>query len=374
MIPTRLGPIATTRLISPLGKLRMGLDLVLPPRPASGDETLGSFIERRLGREAYRWLVDPLVGGIYAGDGHRLSLVATFPQLAALERDYGGLIRGTLAMKRQAAAPTGGSKPSPFQTPRGGLGELVAALAECLHAMEVRIETGTTATAITRSIAGDYQIELASGETIHADAIVCAAPAPAAGEFLAGFDADLAAQLRAIPYASVATVALAYARMDIPHPLDGSGYLVPRAERRLVKACTWVSCKWAHRAPAGAELIRVSLGGAGQEAVLEASDDDLTGIAREEMRSLLGIEAAPLLTRLFRWPEAMPQYELGHQERIATIEARLNNHPGLALAGNAYRGVGLADCAQSGEQAAARVGAFLARSAVPAHAAFSGKE
>lgn len=363
LIPSRLWPIAATRLVSPLGKLRMALDLVLPRR-SRDDESLAAFIERRLGREAYRWLVDPLVGGIYAADGHRLSLAATFPQLQALEREHGGLIRGALATKRRVAPPPAGASPSPFQAPRGGLGELVATLTDHLRDAGVRIETGAAATAITRAEEG-YEVTLASGQTMPADAIVCAAPAPDAANLLASLDPELAAGLRAIPHASVATIALAYVDTAIPRPLAGSGYLTPRAEGRLVKAGTWVSRKWPDRAPEGASLIRVSLGGAGQADVLAMDDDALIAAAREEMRTVLGIEVAPIFTRIFRWPRAMPQYEPGHLPRIAEIEARLASHPGLALAGNAYRGVGLADCMQSGSLAAQRIDAFLDEPAVP---------
>jgi oxygen-dependent protoporphyrinogen oxidase len=329
--------MATTRLISPLGKLRMGLDLVLPPRRACEDETVAGFIERRLGGEAYRWLVDPLVRGIYAADGRCLSLAATFPQWRRLEEEHGGLIRGTLVAQRMAASSSG----SPFQAPRGGLGELVDALTGALRAADVRLETGCA-------------VEMP------ADAVICATPAHAAVDLLAGLDPALAGAMRAIPHASVASVALGYATRDVPRPLNGSGYVTPRAEGRLANACTWVSAKWAERAPEDAVLLRASFGGAGQEEIVAASDDRLLAMARDELRDVLGITAAPRLARLFRWPRAMPQYELGHGERVATIEACLDRHPGLEVAGNAYRGVGLADCAQSGEQAAARVATFLA--------------
>lgn len=358
LIPTRLWPLAATRLLSPLGKLRMGLDLVVPRRNSS-DELLADFIERRLGREAYRWLVDPLVGGIYAGDGHRLSLAATFPQLRALEQDHGGLIRGILAARRTAQPHAAGPQSSPFQAPRGGLAELIDTLAAALRSANVRIETDADVTAIR--VDGDgFRVSLATGGELWADALICAAPAPDAAALLAGLDDDLAAALRAIPHASVATVALAYPDQAIPHPLDGSGYLTPRAEGRPVKACTWVSRKWADRAPAGASLLRVSLGGAGREDTLDTSDDGLVALAREEMRDILGITAPPLLARVFRWPRAMPQAEPGHLERIAAIEHRLASHPALALAGNAYRGAGLAECVQSGESAAQRIQSHFA--------------
>lgn len=364
MVPTRLRPIALSPLISPLGKLRMGLDLVLPAARGDGDESLAGFVERRLGREAYRWLVDPLVGGIYAGDGRRLSLTATAPHLRQLEREHGGLIRGAIAAKRRAAASPAPPQAPPFLAPRSGLGEIVASLRERLTAAGVEIETGVAAAAV-RERDGGFEIARSRGDAICADAVICATPAFVTAELLQGIDIEIADALRAIPYASVATVVLAYPAAAIPRPLDGSGYLVPRAEGGPVNACTWVSAKWPERAPEGFALIRVSLGGAGREAALEASDDHLIAMAREEVRAIAGIEAAPTLARLFRWPRALPRYELGHLDRVAAIEARVNDaHPGLALAGSAYRGAGLADCARSGEEAASRVDAFLATRAV----------
>lgn len=359
MMPTRFWPIASSRLISPLGKGRMGLDLVLPRRGGDGDESVAAFIERRLGREAYCWLADPLVSGIYAADGHRLSLAATFPQLQALERQHGGVIRGILAAKLQAAVAAGEPRSSPFQAPRGGMTEVIDALAARLGESGARIETGVAVSSVNR--AGEaYEVRLANGSVVRADAIVCAAPAPAIAEILAALDPVLAAGVQGIPYASVATVALAYAATAIPRPFTGTGYLTPRAEGRPVKACTVVSSKWAGRAPDGASLIRVSLGGAGQEEMLALEDAALLSLARDEMRDVFGIEEAPLFARLFRWPHAMPQYEPGHLERVAEIEKCVAGHPRLALAGNAYRGAGLADCVQSGEQAAANVAAGLA--------------
>ena len=354
LLPTRLWPIMTTRLISPLGKLLMGLDLVLPPRRDNEDESVGHFIERRLGREAYAWLVSPLVGGIYAADGHRLSLAATFPHLRQLEQEHGGMIRATLAARRQAPPATNGSRPAPMQAPRHGLIEVVDTLEARLRAAGVCIATTSAVRSVHRHGQG-YAITLAAGETMQADAVICAAPAPAAATMLDALDPHLAEHLRGIPHASVATLALAYPRRVLPRALVGSGYLTPRTERRPVKACTWVSAKWADRAPDDASLIRVSFGSAGMDKIVDLSDDDLLRLAQEELRAVLGITAQPSFTRLFRWPQAMPQYEVGHLERLAGIDTCLDGFPNLALAGNAYRGVGLADCLQSGEQAADRL-------------------
>ncbi|MFN8593171.1 MAG: protoporphyrinogen oxidase [Thermomicrobiales bacterium] len=358
LLPTRLWPIVTSPLISPLGKLRMGLDLVEPRRRDDGDESVADFIARRLGQEAYAWLVDPLVSGIYAADGRHLSLAATFPHLREMEREHGGLIRSALAARRRSHAPVGSASPAPFQAPREGLGLLIDALETRLRAADAHIEIVSPAREVRRSGEG-FAVMRASGETEHADALICATPAPVTASLLARIDPRLARHLRAIPHASVATLALAYARQAIPLLPAGSGYLTPRAERRAVKACTWVSAKWENRAPADTSLFRVSFGGAGRDAIVEASGEDLLLLAREELRTVLGITAPPCFTRLFRWPRAMPQYDLGHLERLAEIDACLGDAPNLAIAGNAYCGVGLADCLRSAEQAADRLIAYF---------------
>jgi protoporphyrinogen/coproporphyrinogen III oxidase len=361
LIPSKLGPIARSRLVSPRGKLRMALEPLVRPRRDDGDEAVAAFFERRLGREAYRWLVDPLVGAIYASDGRRLSLNGTFPQLHRLEREHGGLIRGALAMRRAAPVPAGSRQIPPTVVPRGGLGELIDAIGRELRGAGVQAVTGAAVTSLSRS-RGGYLVTCADGRSWPADAVVCAAPAPAAGDLLRALDPELARELLAIPHASVATVALGYPLSAVPRPLAASGYVTPLCEKRSVAACTWVSVKWSERAPADAALFRLSLGGAGRESLLERDDDELIGVAREELRTVLGITAPPLLARLFRWPAAMPQYDVGHQDRMAAIDAWLDErHRGLALAGNAYRGIGLSDCVRSADRACERVAAFLSR-------------
>jgi oxygen-dependent protoporphyrinogen oxidase len=358
LIPTRLGPMVRSRLISPLGKLRMALDYVLPPGAPNGDESLAAFVERRLGRELYDRLIEPLMGGIYAGDGEQLSLAATFPQLRRAELEHGGLIKGVLAQRANqspAAAPDAKRWPA-FVTPATGVAELVEALERRLIAIDIRL--GRRATRVEPVSAG-YRVELENGERLEAQAVILATPAFVTAELLAGMDAAAAAALRAIPYVSTATVSVAYPLSDIPRPLDGYGYIIPRAENLPVLACTWTSTKFPQRAPAGFGLIRAFIGRAGQEEALEGTDDDLLQLARAELRRTLGITAPPILHRVFRWPKAMPQYTLGHLARLAAIEQRLAVLPGLFVAGSAYRGLGLPDCIQSGEQAAESALKFL---------------
>jgi protoporphyrinogen/coproporphyrinogen III oxidase len=348
LVPTRLAPLARSTLLSPLGKARVALDYLLPARRAEGDESLGGFVRRRLGREAWERLVEPLMAGIYAADGDQLSLAATFPQLREAERRYGGLIKGVLASKRQASAPT---PESAFLTPAAGLDALVTALEERLRDGQVALVCGTAATGVTPSGSG-FDVRLATGGAIEADAVIVATPAYAAADLLGDCDPELAAELAAISHASTAIVTLGYRREEISHPLDGHGYVIPRAEGSPILACTWSSRKWAGRAPEGWELIRVFIGRAGQEDVLAAADETLVALAVQEVAARLGVTAPASLTRVRRWPRGMPQYLLGHPQRVARIEAAQRKRPGLYLAGNAFHGVGLPDCIASGERAA----------------------
>ncbi len=364
LVPTRLAPLTRSSLLSPAGKTRVALDYVIPRSHSESDESLGGFIRRRLGVQAWERLVEPLMAGIYAADGDTLSLAATFPQLRDAERTYGGLIKGVLATRKSAQGAVA-TPMSLFLTPVGGLGDLVATLASRLRAGGVEIRTGVAADTIASSADG-YAIRFATGETIVANAVVVATPAFAAADLLAGINSGAAADLAAIPHSSTAIVTLAFRRDDIPHPLDGHGYVVPRVEGGPILACTWSSRKWAGRAPAGRELIRVFAGRSGREDVLAGDDDLLLALARREVADRLGVRASPSLHRVTRWPRGMPQYLLGHPPRVARIEAALREHPGLLIAGNAYHGVGLPDCIASGERAADAALAHL-RSAVAPH-------
>jgi oxygen-dependent protoporphyrinogen oxidase len=196
------------------------------------------------------------------------------------------------------------------------------------------------------------RVELDDGETLDADAVILATPAYITAELIGDLDPGLAQTLRDIPYASTATVSVAYPLSDIPKPLNAYGYIIPRAEGRSILACTWTSTKFPHRAPEGYGLLRAFIGRAGDDEVINRSDDELLRLVRAELHDVLGITAAPHLYRLFRWPRAMPQYTLGHLDRLAAIERRLAQHPGLFVAGNGYRGIGLPDCIASGETAA----------------------
>jgi oxygen-dependent protoporphyrinogen oxidase len=358
LVPTRLAPLVRSRLLSPAGKARVALDYLLPASRAIGDESLGAFIRRRLGAEAWERLVEPLMAGIYAADGDRLSLAATFPQLRQAEREHGGLIRGVLAGRRATA--TEPAAPSAFLTPESGLDLLVTALAGQLRERGARVRLEAPVASIARE-RESYHVRLADGATLPTDAVILATPAFVAADLLAGLDGALAADLAAIPHASSAIVSLAYRREDIPHPLDAHGYVVPRVEQSPILACTWSSRKWRHRAPEGWELLRVFIGraGRGEEEIRGADDDRLVAMARAEVAARLGERAAPGLVRVQRWPRGIPQYLLGHPERVARIDAALRAQPGLFVAGNAYRGVGVPDCIASGEGAAEAAREYL---------------
>jgi oxygen-dependent protoporphyrinogen oxidase len=351
MIPTSLEALEESELLSTEGKARFAAEPDVPPASTGADESVGSFVSRRFGREAYEALVEPLMTGIYGGDGDRLSLQATFPQLRALEREHGSVLRGL-------SAPVPTERP-PFVSLRGGMVVLVEALAADLGRTEVRV--GRTAERVSRREPG-FEIALAGGETVAADGVVLATPAFVTAELVASLDRKLAEAHAEIPYASSVVVTLAFSRADVV-PLDGYGYVVPRAEGGDVLACTWSSQKWEQRAPEDAVLLRVYAGRFGGREVTTDSDEQLVALAREEI-GFLGVGAEPLLARVHRWPLGMPQYVLGHLDRVERIETALVSHPGLAVAGAAYRGVGIPDCIASGEAAAESVAHALAGSRV----------
>jgi len=360
MAPNRLGPLLTTPILSWRGKLRMLMDLVLPARDDDADESLAAFVRRRLGREALDRLVQPLVGGIYTADPNELSLRATLPQFPELERRHGSLIRGALRQARAARsadANASGARYGLFATLADGMDALPAALVRSLPPGALRLNTAVRRVS-RREPAGPWAVELMSGATLEAAAVIVAAEAHAAARLLDAQDAELALQLRSVPYASSAIVQLGYRRDQVAHPLDGFGAVVPIVEGRSILAVSFTSVKFAGRAPAGHVLLRVFIGGATQPDLFDLDDDELAALARRELGELIGARGEPALTAVARHPRAMPQYTLGHLDRVAAIDRLAGRHPGLCLAGNAYGGVGIPDCIRSGWDAAAA--AFVA--------------
>jgi oxygen-dependent protoporphyrinogen oxidase len=358
LAPTQLRPFLSSSLFSWRGKLRMACDLLLP-RGSDPDESLGAFVQRRLGREALERVAQPLVAGIYTADPDELSLAATMPRFLEMERRERSVILALWRAARKAPglhAGASGARWSLFVTFAEGMEELIRVLATRLPPGAVRLKERVTGA--TRE-GGAWRVTTARGAVFDGDALILAPEAYQAARILRYVDPALAHLLEGIPQASSATVTLAYRRDEIGHPLDGFGFVVPQVERRAIIACSFSSVKYPGRAPDGHALLRVFMGGAMNESVLEADDGALIATARAELHSLLGVAAAPRFARVARYPRAMPQYHVGHLARVETIERAVARHPGLRLVGGAYRGVGIADCVRSGEEAAlALLGAF----------------
>lgn len=344
--PRRIGPMLRTRLLSPAGKARMGLEWFIPPRRNGEDESLAALVRRRVGTQAWERLVEPLVTGVFAGDGERLSARATFPMLPDAEQTHGGLIRaGRASRKAGRSVPTA----LLFSTPRQGLGAMVEALERSIGAASIR--TGAAVERIVRDATG-FSVHLDSGEALQAAGIVLATPAGPAADLLDGIDPTLANELREIEYVSTATVSVAVPDSAVGRPLDGHGFVLPRREGSPIVGCTITSTKFPHRAPAGWTLVRIFVGRAGQPDALRLDDTALVELARNELARSLGIDGPPSWARVFRWPDAIPQYNVGHLARVERIGARVAAIPGLEVAGHAYRGIGIPDCIASGQVAA----------------------
>ena len=362
LAPSRIGSILATPLLSPWAKLRVLLEPCVPPRrlpPPDDDESLERFVVRRLGREAFERLVQPLAAGIWTADPARLSMAAACPEFLAMERESGSLWRGERNRQRTAArgGEVAGARYGQFLTLAGGMETLPARLADVLQGRGVRFEHGT-ATAVARATDGGWQVTIARAaepRPLAADAVVIATPAPAAARLLAGTDPALASELAAIEYAGSAVVSLGFRRADVAHPLDAAGMVVPRSAGRRILAVSFSSAKFPGRAPAGCVLLRVFLGGALDPDAVLLDDRALVERAREELKPLLGVRGEPLVEQIDRWHGAMPQYHVGHLARVAAIEAAADRLGGLALAGAAYRGVGIPQVIASGRTAAERV-------------------
>jgi oxygen-dependent protoporphyrinogen oxidase len=361
-VPTRVGPMARSPLISWPGKARMALDVVLPRRRGSGDESVADFFRRRLGREALARLADPLLGAIHGGDPERMSLRAILPRMAELEERHRSLVLGL--QREQRPRSTGPAAPGPmFYSLGGGLAELVDALVARLPAGSLR---GGAAVRSLRANREGAVLQTAAGE-VRARAVVLATPPPVAAELIAPLDAEAAGVLSSIPLSSSATVHLAYRREDVGHPLDGHGLLVPRGEGLRTVACGFASTKFPGRAPAGYVLLRGAVGGVRDPQAVQLEECDLIALVHAEMSGPLGLRARPTLARAFRWPSATPQMEVGHLERIGRLEQRLEGLPGVFLTGAGLRGVGLPDVIGDGRRTAAQAAAFTARLKSPQH-------
>ena len=355
-IPTRIGPLFTSRLLTPVGKFRLAMDLVRRAGPttiSNTDESVASFFNRRFGPETVAYIAEPLLAGIHAGDVDRLSMRALFPRLVEAERSQGSVIRAFRSLKNQR--PTAGL----FRSLPGGIEELTRRLVQALPQKALRCQA--TVTRIDGR--GPFQLTLATGAPVTVQQLVLTPPAYVAAELLAPLDHRLSELCAAIPYTSTATVALAYPRTAVSHPLRGAGFVVPRVEPGIsIMAGSWVSSKWPRRAPDGQVLIRCFVGGARDPNVLERTDAELVDIVHRDLETLLGIRQPPQLKRVYRWPRLNPQHEVGHLQHLAAIDERLAACPDLQLAGSAYHGVGIPDCVAQGRAAGA---AAAARASLP---------
>ena len=350
-VPTRFGPLVRSRVLSPAGLARVAVEPLLPGRPLGEDEALGALVRRRLGGEVHRRLVDPLVGGINAGDTDRLSADVAAPTVADAARRHRSLMVGA---RRQAGAADSGAGPV-FLTLPGGLSRLVEALAGRLADGGADIRVGERITGLEPEGDGRYVVH-ATSAALPADAVVMAVPALAAAPLLAPHAPGPAAALAAVEYASVALVAVAYPASAVGRRLDGSGFLVARGEGYLMTACSWASSKWAHLDAGDRVLLRVSAGRAGDARVDSLRDGALVSRLRRELETILDVSKPPSDVRVTRWPRAFPQYAPGHARRIADVETELAAClPGVVLAGAALAGVGLPACIASGQRAAQRV-------------------
>lgn len=347
-IPTKLGPLFGTKLFSWPAKLRMALEPLVPARADEGDEFIADFARRRLGREAAERLVAPLLGGISAGDATDLSVRAAFPQLVAMEREHGSLVRGMVAAQRARQA-AGGRAASAFVSLTGGVGQLVEALAARVRDAGADLRMGAAVRGLARGETAPWTVGLADGASLAADQVLLAVPGYAAGALAAGLDEDLGRRLSDLRSATTATVFLGYRRADVGHPLDGVGFVVPRTAGEPVLAGTWVSSKWEGRAPEGHVLLRVFFGGPAAAEVLRGDDAGLARLARRELRLLMGVDAEPVLTRVFRFERASPQMRVGHAASVAELRRRLAERaPGVHVAGGGYEGIGIPDCIRQG--------------------------
>ncbi|MGP0578892.1 protoporphyrinogen oxidase [Paenibacillus peoriae] len=348
-IPTELKPFLRSGLISLGGKMRAMMDFVLPPRRIPGDEALGDFIERRLGKEVLENVTEPLLAGIYAANMKTLSLQATFPQFAEVEQQYGSLIHGMMTGRKPAETHTG-TKKSAFLTFRQGLQSLVHALLNDLYDCDLRTGIAVTEfTKTTESEGSPYRVMLDNGETLEADDIFVTTPNFAAAPLL--LDHVNVAALEAVNYVSVANVVMAFDKTDIENVFDGSGFLVPRKEGRSVTACTWTSAKWLHTSPDDKVLLRCYVGRAGAEDTVELPDDELTALVRKDLKEMMGVTATPLFTEITRLRNSMPQYPVGHPQAIADLRKELRTAmPGVYVLGAGYDAIGLPDCIRQAKE------------------------
>lgn len=365
-IPSQIRPFLASELLTPEGKQRALLDLVLPARKEQDDESLGDLLERRLGKEVLLRIAEPLLAGIYAGDTYALSVKATFPQFAEMERNYGSLIKGTMQTVGKSGStvnlpglpPAAGQ--SAFLTYRRGLQTIVQGLVSALEAANVRLRPNTKALRIVKAAEGGYTLTLQDGRAEHSDALIVALPSYYAGELLEG-EVD-AGFLSNLPYVSVANVVLCFKRDDVQFTFDGSGFVIPRSEGRFITACTWTSVKWLHTAPNDKLLLRCYVGREGDEGWRDMTQEAIIAKVRQDLQEIMGIDAEPLFTEVTPLHRSMPQYAVGHLEQVAQFRSMMKQQmPGVLVTGAGFDGVGLPDCIRQGRDTARELADFIQR-------------
>ena len=348
MVPTKILPTGLSPLFSWKAKLRMTQELFHPPRAVDHDESVAAFVERHYGAEMVDRLADPLLSGVYGGEAASLSVRAVLPRFAEMERTHGSLGRAMLAARKKM--PAGPRKPAPplFTSLKNGMQHLAETVVSRLTPSALL--TNAPVQALQRE-AGSWVVS-AGMQSDEFDSVIIALPAPAAAQVLRIVSPELSAELGAIQYSSSITVALGYDRSVRQSLPPGFGFLVPRSEGKQLLAATFVHNKFPHRAPDDRALLRCFFAGNNAEGVWPLADDQIIGIVRNELQQILGLRAEPLFARVYKWKSAMAQYGVGHLERLDRIERLRQQLPGLALAGNAYRGIGVPDCVRSGRDAA----------------------
>ena len=351
MVPTQLVPTALSPLFSWSTKLRMARELLHPPRPMHTDETVAELVERHFGAEVVDRLADPLLSGVYGGDAAKLSARAVLPRFVEMEEKYGSLSRAMLAAHKKMMAARKEPAPPLFTSLQDGMQQMVDAVAARLDPESIRLRTHVLRV-YPEDSSSSWRVSVEMNGEERFDAVLIATPANVAGALLDGVDRGLARNLLDITYSSSVTVTLGYYIDQLATLPPGFGFLVPRSEGTRMLACTFVHNKFPHRAPEGKGILRCFLGGARDEAVLGLTDDEMLETVHRELKDILKLEARPIFARVYRWRGAMAQYEPGHIARVERIEKRVAEIPGLALAGNAYHGIGVPDCIRSGMEAA----------------------
>ena len=362
LAPMSVGALLKTSVISWPGKFRMALELLKGKKKTPGDESLADFVVRRFGKEALDRIAQPMIAGIYTADPLKLSLEATFPAFLEMEQEYGSVIKA-LRTKHKKTAKKGDARPagprySLFVTFKRGMRVLTEALEAKLP--EGCARKGVEVRSITRNGDG-WRVELAGGESMDAAAVISALPAPRAAAIVEAANPALAGTLNSIPYAGAAVVNFIFERGQVKHPMDGIGCVIPAVEGRRIIAFSFSSVKFEGRAPEGKAIVRVFMGGALQPQLAAKSEEELTQIALEELRSLLGVEGEPLHSAVSRHGGAMAQYHIGHLEKVAKAKEQAAEMAGYALIGNGFDGIGIPDCIRNARAAAAEIVAEISK-------------